>query len=251
MPEIFIETLRSLDGLINSLVHQSFDTPGVSIIAALIFFSFLYGLVHSAGPGHGKALVLSFFLKEKYPLKKSVFLAGIISIIHNGSAVILSFLFAFIFTGIKGMMHIKIQGYFMLMSGILITLTGIIFLIIKLRSRKKRKQGREAGFENGRGILLTGFSAGLVPCPVAIMIMMLAISKGNVMLGLLVVASISTGMFFLLSVIGAFSIKARDGMLSFSEKKLKNSERIAEFIQYASIAVIIFIGSAIWLTYLF
>lgn len=36
----------------------------------MLFFTFLYGIVHSFGPGHGKTLVLTYSVKEKLNFPK-------------------------------------------------------------------------------------------------------------------------------------------------------------------------------------
>lgn len=85
---LFIDTIRTLDAVIREATENFVTGFSFSSLLILLSVSFIYGIVHSAGPGHGKSLVASFFIKEEHPLKKSFTLAVIISLIHTGSAII-------------------------------------------------------------------------------------------------------------------------------------------------------------------
>lgn len=235
----FSGVLRTFDGYINTILRDMMDNYSFSAFALLILVSFAYGVFHSFGPGHGKTLVFSYFLKEKHFLRKSISLAAIISIIHTGSAIILSFLLHFVFTSVRGMFRIKMQGYFMAVSGITVACVGIVFLIMKLINKKKSDNEEIA---KGKGLLAVGLSAGIVPCPAALMIMILTLSKDALLIGLFCVFSISLGMFVLLSAIGLLSIKSREGILSVSGRFVKNTENAAEVLEFISIALITLIG---------
>jgi len=243
----FIELLRYLDTTINRMIDELAAGITVSSIVLLVIISFVYGVVHSLGPGHGKSLVATFFFKEKHPLKKSVELAAIISIIHTGAAVILSFLLFFVLTGIKGMMRIRMQGYFIAVSGVLVAIAGIVFLLMNIFSKKKEESG-PAG--RNTGIVAIGISAGIIPCPAALMIMLLTLSGRIPAIGLASVVSMSLGMFFLLSAIGFISIKSRNGIISISDLSVKKSELVSTVLEYISIILIIIIGVAMSLPFI-
>ena len=234
---IFLGILRNMDNIINETIRNLITNFKFSTLIMLALISFIYGILHSIGPGHGKTLVASFFLKEKHPLQKSLLLASIVSVIHTGSAVVLSFLLCFILTGIKGMFRIKMQSHFMAVSGILITVIGIFFLFLKILQKEETKTSTK-----NKNLFLIGFSAGIVPCPVALMIMLLAISRNITIIGLVSVISISIGMFFLLTIIGLISIKSRDGILLTLSRITKKSEIVSMIIEYISIILIILIG---------
>ncbi len=235
----FIDIIRTLDTIMRE-VTESFIT-GFSLTSLLILLSvsFIYGIVHSAGPGHGKSLVASFFIKEEHPLKKSFTLAVIISFIHTGSAIILSLLLFYILTGIKGMFRIQLQSYFMIASGVLITVIGIFFLFTKLIRDIRKKEEAAPGSSN---LILVGISAGIVPCPLALMIMLFTLSQGIMLYGLLSVLSISAGMLFLLMLVGVLSIKSREGIINLSEKSFSRYKLVPAVLEYGSVILIIFIG---------
>ncbi len=247
MPIPFIEILRHFDNSLNTLIRDLSTSFNIISFAILVLISFLYGLIHSLGPGHGKSLVAAYFLKEKQPLKKSLLLAGVISLIHSGSAIVLSILFSFVLTGIKGMMQIKMQGYFMFASGLLICAIGLFFLITKIFFNKENEP---EVVPKSKNLFLVGFSAGIVPCPAALMIMLITIAKGAPLIGLTAVIAISLGMFTILTIIGTVSITIRNKIISASGTISGRVQLISTIVEYLSISLIILIGAAMMLTIL-
>ncbi len=236
----FLELIRYFDNLINESLRGLIDDFDLGKFLILVLLAFIYGIIHSAGPGHSKTLVVSYFLKEKQPLRKSFFLSMVISVIHVGSAILLAFILTYFLKGLGGMFKIKLQSYIMLASGILITLVGLGFLLTKIFTKQKHEHHLPA---NNKNIFLIGISAGIVPCPVALMIMLFTISQGIVWQGIILVLSMSLGMLALLMPLGMVSIKARDGLLKLTTHKLKDQVgKVSVFIEYLSIIFIILIG---------
>ncbi len=234
----FTNFLRSFDNSLNEILRKLTEEFSAGLFFALLGIAFVYGIVHSLGPGHGKTLIASFFLKEKHPLRKSLLLALIVSAVHSGSAVILSFIFTLVIKGLRGIFKIQMQGYFMTASGILILIIGVVFLIIKILHRHREKPE----YKGNTRLVLVGISAGIVPCPVALMIMMLTIPRGIFYIGLAAVLFISLGMFLLLSATGVIAILARNGILKIADKTVHQAEKVSSVVEYISIAFIILIG---------
>jgi nickel/cobalt exporter len=259
----FVDLLRDFDQMINERLRLLVNEFSVAALFSLAGISFIYGMLHSAGPGHGKTLIASFFIKEKHPLQKSLILAATVSLVHTGSAVILSLLLTFIFTGIRGMFKIQLQGYFLLASGIMITVVGVVFLLMRIFHRHHHhglghdqisqtdSDSNEVlnhavvSKKGNTGIFMIGVTAGMVPCPVALMIMLLTIARGAVIVGISAVLSISLGMFVLLTGIGMISIISRDGILLLGGRFLKRTELVSVIVEFISISSIILIGSLI------
>ena len=73
-------TIKSIDN----------DHSIISIVT-ILGIAFLYGLIHAAGPGHGKALVGFYFVSNKSDYKKAFKMGYLISIIHAISALVFTF----------------------------------------------------------------------------------------------------------------------------------------------------------------
>lgn len=76
---------RQLAGAVKDVQSQR------SLAAAwsLIVISFLYGVFHAAGPGHGKAVISAYLLADERLLRRGVFLAFISSFLQAISAIVL------------------------------------------------------------------------------------------------------------------------------------------------------------------
>lgn len=55
----------------------------------LVVASFIYGILHAVGPGHGKAVISSYMLADKETLRRGIFLAFLSSLIQALSAITL------------------------------------------------------------------------------------------------------------------------------------------------------------------
>ena len=212
-------------------------------------FSFLYGFIHSAGPGHGKSIMSAYFLSHRQHFKRVFLLAGIISSVHILSSVALSVAFATCIKSAGAFFKIRVQGYFIAASGVMIFLTGIFMLIKKLFLTAEDEHSQESIIYKNPFIL--GVSTGIVPCPVTIFVMTFAISQEIPLIGLLSVASLAAGMFTLLSLVGAASVKGRDGILSLcADKYSAKAESLCEIIELISLALIVFVGGGMAVLFL-
>jgi nickel/cobalt transporter (NicO) family protein len=60
-----------------------------SAVWTLLALSFAYGIVHAAGPGHGKAVVSSYLLATRQTLRNGILLAFVASLAQAGGAIAL------------------------------------------------------------------------------------------------------------------------------------------------------------------
>jgi ABC-type nickel/cobalt efflux system permease component RcnA len=66
------------------------STTNVAVATSgLILASFIYGILHAVGPGHGKAVISSYMLADKETLRRGIFLAFLSSLIQALSAITL------------------------------------------------------------------------------------------------------------------------------------------------------------------
>lgn len=236
---LFMDLIRHFDQNINQAIRSLSEEFNLSTFIVLLSIAFIYGILHSAGPGHGKTIIATYFFKDRHRILKSLSLSALVSLVHTITAIILAFLLSFVFTGVRGLFRIKLQSYFIFSSGLMIMLIALIFFAIKYINIYRKKSHK---IEFKKNMFLTGISAGIVPCPVSLMVMLFAISNNIIIVGLSVVLSISFGMFILLSIIGLISISSRNKLIRFSDDKLKKSELIAHIIENVSIIVMFLVG---------
>lgn len=98
----------------------------------LISLSFLYGILHAAGPGHGKAVISSYMIANQTALRRGILLSFISSLLQAVSAIILVGLAWFVLRG-TGISMGMTGRYMELASYVLVILCGIYIIIRKMR----------------------------------------------------------------------------------------------------------------------
>ncbi|WP_417782868.1 nickel/cobalt transporter [Terasakiella pusilla] len=75
---------RELAGAIRAL-----QDGGIQAVWGMVTISFLYGVFHAAGPGHGKAIISTYLLSQESQLKRGIFLSFASAFVQGLSAVVL------------------------------------------------------------------------------------------------------------------------------------------------------------------
>jgi ABC-type nickel/cobalt efflux system permease component RcnA len=76
---------RELAGAIKALRRDGSATAAWS----LIVLSFLYGVFHAAGPGHGKAVISTYLVTHKSALGRGIWLSAVASLVQGLTAILL------------------------------------------------------------------------------------------------------------------------------------------------------------------
>ena len=224
---------RSVSSSLRKL-KQEFD---YKIFLILIGISFLYGVVHAIGPGHGKMLVGAYFLKEKASVFSSLKIGSIISITHSGSAAILGLLVGIFFKSAK-MYKDDFQMYITIFSGILIAVLGVFYLLRSIFP-KKFEHNHNSKEKNE---LLLGVFSGMVPCPVSLTIILFSIYLDLLWVGISCVLALSLGMAVTISLIGILVIKTRAVTEFMTRKRSTLSFVMGKILSISGSLIIISIG---------
>ncbi|HDM8158155.1 TPA: nickel transporter [Vibrio harveyi] len=176
----------------------------------LLGFSFLYGLLHSVAPGHGKTAVTSMSLIHGYRRRQALVLVVIIAALQAASACIL-----FVITA-----KIAEQFAFSLSDNVRLLTQGcavfIILLALKefasvVKRRIKQTPSQEDDSEDSNGniswkaLLLIGFR----PCTGAVLVLFLSNMLGSLMWGMIAtfVMALGTAMTNSILVFNALTIQ--------------------------------------------
>lgn len=93
--------------------------------------SFLYGIVHAAGPGHGKVVISSYVLANETQLRRSVWLSALSAMLQSGVAVV----FVLVAAGVLGMTSLAMDNaarWIGIASYAMIALLGLWLIARKL-----------------------------------------------------------------------------------------------------------------------
>ena len=220
-----------LNMYISKTIRNINDENSVTLSLIVIGIAFLYGLIHAAGPGHGKAIVALYFGDgQKRDYKDALKMGYLISIIHTISALIVTFgLFYIIKTFFYRHFH-STYNDILKISSIMIVLVG--FYIIYEAYKTKEKEN--ATIKN-KSKFVVALSVGIVPCPGVMTIVLFSIMLQHYVLAILSAIAMSLGMGLTISIIGILSVL-------FSKKTNNFIQTKGVILQMISGVLIIFLG---------
>ena len=116
-------------------ISELIEKENEKIIYTMLFFTFLYGIVHSFGPGHGKTLVLTYSVKEKLNFPKLLLVSFLIAYLQGLSAYILVKFIINLSDKASMMLFYDLDNRTRLIASILIILIGLYNIYSILRNK--------------------------------------------------------------------------------------------------------------------
>lgn len=233
------QTQQSMSAL---KAHGSFEA-----YALFLATSFLYGLLHAAGPGHGKTLVGSYLFATHHRYSKALSMAALIGVVHTFSALLLSVVIYAIFDLFFNTFFTNVALYTTKVSASIII--GIVLYLGYQKIRALNSRPKIVSFSthpftcncagcspksqsSDWGVVL---SASIVPCPGTVAIFIFALNTGAYLLGFLAALAMSFGMS---SVIALASFST----LFVKHKFKKSSPRFLAYGEFLSLAIMFALG---------
>ncbi len=180
---------------------------------------FVYGMLHALGPGHGKSIVVGYFIARRGRWRQGVALGAGITFVHTLSAVLLLFVLYAVFRATvfaafeTGRIGIEKASYALIM------LTGILLVVLGIRDVVKQcKQKVSAGetplppTARWREIIGVAAVTGIVPCPAVALIVLFCLLNSMVALSLLGAVVICIGMTVTNVAFGIAAVAFRKGI---------------------------------------
>lgn len=199
-----MEYQRRIQFVLTNALRDVRSGAGSAAVWALAAVCFGYGALHTLGPGHGKAVVVAYFLDSRHPRAwiEGLFAGLWIAFVHVLAALVLA---AFLKTAaITGMLSILRQAqYIDIVSYGLILLIGLW----RLWSGLARRAHEHRGGANRTGWLLLT-AAGIAPCAGALIVVLLSLTLGILWAGVVGVVAIAAGMALTLALLGLASMMA-------------------------------------------
>lgn len=193
------------------------------IIWTFLLICFLYGMLHALGPGHGKSIVVGYFLARKGKWKHGIALGAGITFTHTLSAVILLFvLYGILKAAVFPTFELGRQGIEKVSYG-LVCFTGLLLigiaihdLVKLLRNRRtdENKTGEVAVSKNTSWKELIGVAAvtGIVPCPAVALIVLFCLLNSMVALALASAGAVCVGMTVTNMLFGIAAVALKKGV---------------------------------------
>lgn len=177
--------------------------------------AFVLGALHAMEPGHGKSLASAYLVAGKHTWKDAIVL-GLATTFSHTAVVILLAVASLAFKNFFSQMQLE-RG---------VTAAGALLLVgvglwVAIRAAMTLRHGHEHG-HHGHGhshgdhghagslwaVAAIGISNGALPCPGALAALLVAISLGQVALGLVTVLTYSLGLALALAVVGILVVEA-------------------------------------------
>jgi nickel/cobalt exporter len=217
-----------------SAVHEQ----GPMAVWSLAILSFLYGIVHAAGPGHGKIVISTYVLTQESQMRQGMLLSVSSSLVQ-GMTVILAVeatvdLLRLSLRSAQGL-GTDLETF----SYALIALMGAILVFASTRRTWSRHRHRdEAHHHHGRapcdletpisrrGPLGVVVSIGVRPCSGAMLVLLVAYALRLRWAGISAVFAMSLGTAVAVSVLAFLCVHARTGMLKIAAAMPQRDRRL-------------------------
>ena len=208
---------------------------GEGVLILLLLAAFGWGAVHALSPGHGKAMVAAYLVGTRGTAKHAAALGATVTVTHTAGVLLLGVvaltLSAFVLPE-------QLYPWLNLASGLLVVVVGAAVLRSRARKRKAHSHGHHHHHHHpedlsARGILAMGASAGLIPCPSALVVLLAAVAQNQLALGLVMIVAFSLGLAATLTGLGIAVVHAT---------RLPMPGRLASVLPTASAFVIVGVG---------
>ena len=212
---------------------------GEGVLILLLLAAFGWGAVHALSPGHGKAMVAAYLVGTRGTARHAAALGATVTVAHTAGVLLLGVvaltLSAFVLPE-------QLYPWLNLASGLLVVVVGGAVL----RSRARRRQHAAHDHHHhhhhehdlsSRGLLAMGASAGLIPCPSALVVLLGAVAQHQLALGLVMIVAFSLGLAATLTVLGIAVVHA-----SRAATRLPVPGRVITALPTASALVIVGVG---------
>lgn len=201
------------------------DSSGPLFMGVLL--ALLYGALHTLGPGHGKFVILSYFVGHDASYRRGFMMGLQIAVFHVLSAIVVVSLADFLLRRAFGLAPSELPVIRQVSYGIIAVIGLYMVWQAVQRVRLARASGAAARDHGGHDaccnhakggeVGMLSMAVGAIPCTGAILVLLYALANDILFEGVILVAAISAGMAFTMSLLGVLSILFRRVMTRWFE----------------------------------
>jgi len=241
---------RELNREIGRHMRAMRDGDSPRTLVAGLAFAFLYGVLHTLGPGHGKVVVVSYFISRGARIWRGLLMGVQIAVTHIISALVLMWLADVSLKTVLAGSPAAMRGVQLVSYGATAAI-GVIMLVRAVqrsfhRHDVRNQRGDSHHGHGGKQLGLVSVSVGLVPCTGALLIMLFALANDMVFTGTVMVSAIAAGMAVTMSVLGLLGILARWLVLSRFEAAGQGPSVVGLALEYAGALAILTVSSVLF-----
>ena len=197
--------------------------------------AFLYGMLHALGPGHGKFVIMSYFMGREVYVLRGLVMAAQMAVVHVIAAVVIVWVADILLKTSLGIGLADVPGI-RAGSFLIIAAIGVYMLYQAIRGSRghththththghnhhhhhhghSHDHPHSASHATEGG--LVALAVGMVPCPGAVLVMLYAIANDMIYPGFLLVAAMSAGIGLTIAILGVATILLRQFATRFIE----------------------------------
>jgi ABC-type nickel/cobalt efflux system permease component RcnA len=215
------------------------ESPSAGALLTITAIAFLWGILHAAGPGHGKLVISSYFLGRHARPLRGVLVGAAISFLQVLTAVVVVGGGALVL-GASGFTAMEHGTRLELLSYALIVLLGLYLAFSVLTGRHAHAESPGGERRVGAGLII---AAGLTPCASAVLLLLFALGNHVFVVGVLASLVMAVGMSLTVSLVGVTTILARRAMLLAVARRPAAARWLATGLSLTGAVLIITIGS--------
>lgn len=220
----------------SQLVLEAKSSGNLKPLLFLFGLAFFYGAVHSAGPGHGKLVAMSYLISSGHRYSRAILFGNLIAFIHGLSGVVFVLI-------VRLLMQRTITGTLeeathktQLISFGLIFLLGLFLLARSFFKWKKAAFDTDDYLERKalqtiNNPFVMALAVGVAPCPGVVLVMLFCLSMQVIGLGLVLSFWIALGMALTITGVVLFGLIGKRLVIHLfgrREKLALLAERIIE-----------------------
>ena len=198
-----VSVQREIYGDIATVLRAFAATGDWSLLVAFVPWGVAFGAAHALTPGHSKMVLAMFVAGSGAGFASGLRTAGILASTH----ILMSVLIVLLGLPLASMALGEVGRAVFLetLSRSLLGLVGLWLLISALRS------GNGEGHGHGRGVAF-GVTAGLIPCPLTLLVMTFAVAHGVPEAGVAFAAMMLIGVGLALAAVAGGAVLTRTGL---------------------------------------
>ncbi len=233
------EVLATQRGLHRDLATAMRDVSKQGYLAGLtlIGLSFLYGVFHAAGPGHGKAVITTYLATQPGEHRSSLVLAACAALLQGVTAILAVELMVTVLASTFRQAQLATGTLEQLSFGVVAALGAFLCLVTGRRLLRHWRAPSTAhghhchhdhtGLSRNVSWWTALLSIGLRPCSGAILVLVLAHSLGLKLAGIAGVLAMSLGTALTVSLIALITVHARHLAASVADRLSADEARLA------------------------
>ena len=233
--ETILSAQRYFQGVLAGHVLELFSSPERFAIGMVVAVAL--GLVHALTPGHGKAVIFSYFLGQSASPITGLRVAAGAALTHGTIAVGLVLVAGRVISPLGR--PTGAGAWLEATAGLIVAAIGALYIVLSVRGLL-RPTGHAHAAEGSRPFL--AIAMGLLPCPLTIIVVGSAVNRGVTLAGITLAAGISIGSAITIGCFGLLGIALRRGGLALIGGNIHRVLKDLAWLELATSLLILALG---------